>query len=136
MNKYSRGYIALVSTLILSAALTALVFSTSTHLFQTRLRELAYEYKLQSYTLAYSCVYAALQATGTDPEYTPYHEPVWLTPTDNCVIDSRTDAPATISFTTRASVHEVQIILEVTAIRNSEGSLSITAVRETTSIPP
>jgi hypothetical protein len=136
MNKSFRGYIALISTLLLSAALTALVLGASTHVFQTRLKQLTVAYKLQSYSFAYSCIYAALQALATDSSYAPSQEYVWLTPADNCVINSIRVSADKLFFFTSATVHQVRTLLETQAVTNSKGGFSITSVTEITSIPP
>ena len=65
------GYIALMSAIIISIMLLALVFSVSSNEFYLRFDELNGEFKRQSLALAESCVNSAFVKIAQNFSYTP-----------------------------------------------------------------
>ena len=73
---HSRGYIAVVTAIILSAVLMALVFTSSTNIFWERLDQLSIENKETNEALAGSCAYEALMQYIEDSNSVIGDEPI------------------------------------------------------------
>ncbi len=68
-RKKESGFIALISSIIISAVLVAVVFSLSFSGFFTRFNLLDSEYKERSYELAYACFNVAVLRLASDSGY-------------------------------------------------------------------
>lgn len=64
-----RGYIAVVSALILASALLALTVVAGTSAYEARRAAQAFVSRVDARHRALSCLYAAAYALGADPEY-------------------------------------------------------------------
>lgn len=86
----TRGFAALIMTLIVCVGITLIAFSASASAFHVRLSVLETEYKELSRMRAYGCAHAALYALAEDPAYrpSPSGDTVWLTPEVTCRIHS------------------------------------------------
>jgi len=145
-SRSPRGYIAVVSALILCSILTLLVLTESVTSFWSRFQELYAEHKSQSVALAESCVYEALAEYEEDPlsvetisNQSIYGDSENETADNSCVIDLITfDTSARIvRIQTHAEIENIYDILYATAsVATSSGIVSITSWRESTSIPP
>jgi hypothetical protein len=105
-----RGYIAVVSALIISTLLTVLVFATGTDAFLARYDVLDYENHLQARHFALSCLYAGLFSISVDPSYHVSSAGISITteyPAHSCRITnvsiSRTEATITATAIVRAT---------------------------------
>jgi hypothetical protein len=131
-----RGYVALVSALIISAILTALIFTESTSTFWARFDQLNRENRHQAYLLAESCLYEGLLLYAEDPSTSRSSAQVAVDAHTSCILDSTKVQNGVVTIVAHAKVKNVYSIMSVTATKNSSGVLSITSWRELTSIPP
>jgi hypothetical protein len=146
MNNYThsqhipRGYIAVVSALILSGSITAILFVESTSVFWARDDESDQEAYTQSEALAASCVYSALLNFQKNPAPVASSTEVAVDPSSSdsrCEIDSILPGSNAITITTHALFHNAYSGYVVTASSSlSSGIMSITSWRDITSIPP
>jgi Tfp pilus assembly protein PilX len=145
-SRSPRGYIAVVSALMLCSILTLLVLTESISAFWSRFQELYAERKSQSVALAESCAYEALAEYEEDPNsaeavlnQTIFSNAENQTSDDSCIIDSISFNPNSgiVLIRTHAEVLSTYSSLYVTAtVATSSGIVSITSWRENTSIPP
>ena len=137
-----RGYIALVSALIIAAILSALALASSTDIFFARFNELDYENKLVSLDLAYSCAYEGLYESAENSIPT-YHKKISVAPIqsnigETCSIDSISSSGNTLTIYTHAAVDASYTDIKVTAVRSdtSDETISIQSWQEVSDIPP
>lgn len=90
-TRYNRGFIALLSSLIISMVLIAVSFTLSDKQFFLRSNSLGAEFKGQSYRLAVSCLYASLERILYDYSYTD--SGVVIVHDSSCLIKSITQGP-------------------------------------------
>ena len=136
--KKQRGYVAIVSAIIISSILSLVVFDSSASVFFARFSQLDSEDKTRSKTLAFSCAYEALYAYAEDHSYAPHHQIVEIDQTENgipekCTIDKIIFSGTNLTIFVHASLFNAYTVLEIKA---SSTPLSITSWREVTSIPP
>ena len=136
--KAHRGYIAVVSAIIVSSILALVVFTSSSSVFITRFSQLDSEDKEQSKVLAFSCAYEALYAYGEDSSYNPQHAVIRLGGDNNgnseeCTIDSVKEVGSTLTVFVHASARDSYTALQIDAQTNP---LSMVEWYEITSIPP
>ncbi len=112
-----RGYIALVSTLIICAILSALVFTLGTAAYFTRMNSLDEENYVTARTLADSCAQVAFLKLGQGATYRPAStgDLVWVDPTHTCTIDSVAASRSTYTIHTHARVLDSVSATEVIA---------------------
>lgn len=88
-NNYQDGYIALMSAIIISLVLVAVLSTISIVGFAVRANTLEGEYKERSLTLARACVeYATLQLSGK-PLYYVTNETVTVTTEGTCTLTTK-----------------------------------------------
>ena len=135
-----RGYIAVVTAIILSAILSGLVFESSTRVFLAHSSEFAQSDKDESYYLADSCVQAAFREFLNDSTYLPHEESILVdsnVPTRSCIVDALSLNGNSVRVTAHASIDKSYTFLEVIAqTTNGTAPLSITSLKEESSIPP
>jgi hypothetical protein len=133
----SRGYIAVVTAIILSAILTTLVFASSTSVFWERFDQLSTESKNENEIFAGSCAYEALMQYAEDANSVTGNEPIELQPDVYCVIDSVATSSLSQTFKVHANIHGSYVGLNISTTQStSTGILSVTTWRDITSIPP
>jgi hypothetical protein len=136
--KKQRGYIAVISAIIISSILALTVFGSSNSVFIARFGQLDAENKLRSKVLALSCVYEAMYSYAEDATYTPHHQLIDIGTTENgtpekCSIDEITVRDTNLIIVTHASVFDSYSAIEAQATTRP---LLITSFHEITSIPP
>lgn len=113
------GYVALMATLIISAALLGLTITVSSAGFFTRASILEDEYKQNSLVLANSCANTALLALALNFNYQPSDSNKTISVnSDSCVIDSVTQDQQNIelkTITVHAQYREAFTNLIITA---------------------
>src|SRR6185437_13877532 len=117
--KNKRGFIALLSVIVISAVLLGLMAGANTAGFFSRFAELDGEYKQGSYALAESCANIALLALAQNYSYAPWGQQVMLD-SSSCYIDSieataTTGAGETVRIKTHAVYKNTFTNLEVLA---------------------
>ncbi|MGC9602181.1 MAG: hypothetical protein ABSE76_00340 [Minisyncoccia bacterium] len=116
-----RGFIALMSVIILSAVLLGMAATASTAGFFARFSALDKEYKKSALGLADSCANVALLTLAQNYAYTPTLPVVVSLDSDTCTIQSITNlgAPSassrTVLITATASYREAFSAVEVNA---------------------
>ncbi|MDR3546720.1 MAG: hypothetical protein P4M11_00340 [Candidatus Pacebacteria bacterium] len=134
----TRGYIAVVTAVIISAILIATVFAASASIFIARFGQVDAENKIRSEIYARSCVFEALYLyqESTSQTQLPRNQTVSLGDPDGkaaCVIDSILPSTHIIVVSLHSAVSGVVTALKVTLPSNPS---SISAWQEITSIPP
>ena len=133
----SRGYIAVVTALILSAILTALVFTSSTSTFWERLDQLSMENKEANEILAESCAYEALEQYAEDPDSFGGNERIQVQSDSYCMVDSVATSSSGQTFRIHSNSNDSFVGLNIASSQStSTGILSVTSWRDITSIPP
>lgn len=110
-----RGYAALLSTIIICAALSAFAYQTGAAAYQMRLSILEKEYATQGRELAYSCAQAALYMLASDISYRPREtgDKVMLDSTQECWIESIESTPRAIRMIVHAQTEGFYSALEI-----------------------
>ena len=136
----NRGYIAVVSAIILSTILTAYAFASGMNSFWARHDQLTQENYVHSKTLAESCGYEALYQYTTNKSAIETPKQFQVDPQavqGICTIDTIFPTTTTVSITTHAVVEQVYAGMQIFASTSlSSGTLTITSWRNITSIPP
>jgi hypothetical protein len=109
-----RGFAALLSAILLSAILTALVFGASTSAIWARYDQLDRENKLQSSALADSCAYDALLQFVQNPASISQAETISIS-SGTCSIDQITYANNLLTISTHAKSNESSAVSMLTA---------------------
>jgi hypothetical protein len=114
-----KGFVALMSVIIISAILLGLTAAANTAGFFSRFSELDGEYKQASYALAGACVNTALLTLAQQYAYAPSNQQVMLG-SDSCIIVGVTTVSAaasskTVTIQTRAAYKNTFTTLQVTA---------------------
>ena len=86
-TKNERGFIALISVIILTAILTVLIFTTSVAGFFARFDALGSEFKRVSLGLSEACSNAALLKIAEDYDYDITQDPDYDDTRDGVVVD-------------------------------------------------
>jgi hypothetical protein len=136
--KAPRGYIAVVSAIIISSIITLAVFESSANVFIARFGQIDSEDKIRSEALAFSCAYEALYAYAEDSAYAPHGETIKIGQRENgipedCIVNSLALADTRLSIIVRASMGSAYTVLQVNA---QNAPLSIMSWYEITSVPP
>jgi hypothetical protein len=113
-----RGFIALLSVIIISLLLLGLVATANTAGFFSRFSELDGEYKLGSYSLAEACVNVALLNLAQNYSYAPGNQQV-MVDSDSCYIDS-------IATTATTGTRKTVLIKAHSAYKNTFTNLEVT----------
>jgi hypothetical protein len=132
-----RGYVAIVSALIVSGILTALVLAESFEVFSSIGDESTEENHLRARAVANSCGYEGLLLFAEDSGQLASSTPETFQTSpfgDYCTVDSADTDNSTIS--THALVHDSFSAIQVTFSSLTSGFLSITTWRDITSTPP
>lgn len=121
-TKKSGGFIAIMTVIILSAVLLALVSVSNTAGYFARFNGTNREFNRQAFALAESCANSALLSLARDYSYAPT-TPVQITlGSDSCTIDSlvNTGEPSsssrTVTITASANYHNTFSTVEVVVI--------------------
>jgi hypothetical protein len=131
-----RGYVAVVSAIILSIILGVLLLSEGTSIFWNRGDEADRENHRQALALAQSCIYEGLLLYAEDPGLSFKKMPVSINAHTSCVIDTVITQGNTETFVAHADVKNVRVIVGASGSKGSSGTFSITSWKELTSIPP
>lgn len=113
-HKTKRGFIALISAIIISAILMAILFTATTSTFFARFDALDTEYKRIAVGLAESCVNQALLRLAQDYDYDPTDEIISIGG-DTCRIKS---------ITPHAPRSSESILVTIGAQANHQGAFS------------
>lgn len=128
--KQPKGFIALMSALVISAVLLLIITGGSLSGFYTRMDALNGEYKERSYALAQACVSETLLALANDPAYAG-GATTTVSGSGQCytgpIAKSGSLPSDTYTFRTRSYVSGAYSSIDVTA---SVGDLSITKQAE------
>ena len=127
-HTFQRGYSALISTLLLSAILSVLVFSASANAFLSRQNTTASEQYLQAIQLANSCASVALVNLAEDTAYSPKvgGDLISVLPHISCYIDSVTLAGNSATVHTHARVESSHAFVEVAATIDPSSTTVVT----------
>jgi hypothetical protein len=133
----TRGYIAIVSAIIISLALSLQVFVNSTTTLWTRFEQLHGKDRTTNENLSRSCAYEALLQYTEDPNSITPNEKVLINPGFYCVIDSVTTTSSSQSFAVHTHLSNTFAGMVVDTNKDMQtGILTITSWRDITSIPP
>ncbi len=113
-NAQPRGFIALMSAIIISSVLLIIVTGGSLSGFYSRVNALNGEFKKQSNALADACASQALLELVNDPSYAG-SETLTLSPGNDCTISAINKSGSIYSFTTTAQIQETHTTLDITA---------------------
>ena len=122
-QKIQRGFIALISSIVMSAILLLITTTLSLSSFFARFTILESEYKERSSTLAEACVDSALLKIALDNNYSPTNETVSVGK-DSCLIKEVTTNSQQKIITTQAKYQESYTNLKVTIQTNNLQVLS------------
>jgi hypothetical protein len=131
-----KGYIAVLSSIILCVLLTALSFRESTDAFWNRFDQIDRSNHAQAYFLAQSCSFEELllYAQNSLLPTTATNTPIVIN--TSCSIDPTSTNDATIILSVHSNFKNSWATVVVTAIKNSSNTVSITSLHESTGIPP
>ena len=135
-NILQRGYIALVSALILSAILMILAVGLSARAFSTRFTIIDSELKMQSYGFAESCVQiAVIRVAASIAESSIYTGDANPIPIGDgfCEIVLVTDTGSEFSVQARSIVGEATTNLQARLGFDADGTLIVISSREVAS---
>jgi hypothetical protein len=132
---FQRGYVAIVSALIVSGILTALILAESVEVFWSIGDETAQGNHARAKALAASCAYEGLLLFAEDATQLASSTPETFDVSDYCTVDSR-EENGTTTISTHAGFQGSISALEVVFSKLSSGFLSITSWRDITSTPP
>ncbi len=122
-RKTNRGFMALISVIIISAILLLVATSLSSSSFYGGFNVLDSELKERSSALAEACIDTAILRLANNPSYNPTDEYISLGG-DGCVIESITDSPKVINV--RADYQDYVTKLEAEV----DSGMSITRFEE------
>ncbi len=95
--KFQKGFVALMTVIIITAVLTATAFSLSYQSYFSRANSLYAEYKAKSAALAQGCLENAKLSLAQNPSFNPSSLELALSadPTDRCtIIGLSSDSPS------------------------------------------
>ena len=125
MNQGNKGYIALMSAIVVSAILLVVTVTLSYTAFFARYNIIDNEYKERSVTLAESCVDMALLKLPNDPGYTGSSTVV--IGSDSCTIRPLYASGSQIIIETRAGFQNAYTNLRIAA---TPATLAVTSWQE------
>lgn len=116
-----RGYVALLTAIILSIVLSLLAYAASASAYHARFDMSDQEYAQESLEDARSCAQAALLTVAVHPHYVPAiaGDTVYLSPTHTCRIVSLATSGLSVSVRTEGIVGSSHSVLETSATRDT-----------------
>ena len=134
MKSHARGFVALMSVIIVSAILTTIIFTLGASTFFARFDVLDIENKRESLFLAEACVNAAMLKIARDVSYEPFAsgEQMTVEGLKTCKICPGTNNPSRQSTETiyaRALYNGAYTNIEAT-IQTAQGTFAITGWHE------
>jgi hypothetical protein len=132
-HKLQRGFVALMSALILAALLSAAVFAANLSAFTARFDELDGEHAREALIDARSCASVAFLSYAEDSTYTVPTAGTLIQTGPNkavCTIDSITTHGSTTDIATHATSAQSASFLETTGVVDAHGIYSIVSERK------
>lgn len=109
-----KGYVALVSALLISVLLALLVLAANMEILRALSDVQRHIDRLRARHLALSCLSAAAYALAIDPAFTATGTEIYISPSDTCQMRRITHAGSDTLVRVSAFVHDAGIYLEGT----------------------
>jgi hypothetical protein len=120
-----RGYIALITIIIICSILSIITFSASTRSILERISENNSENKEASRILADSCAYRAIGYYIQDSSYSPSNQTIQLFPGKNCTILSLTMQNSLLYIQTIGNISDSYTQMNITAQETAQSIIPI-----------